>query len=147
VRCWIDLDRGRGELILKRPGAAQIVKSAIDHFNRDRYSLICWTIMPNHVHVVLQLLGIYRLAQVMRSLKRFTSREINALFNRRGTLWQEEYFETLLRSEAHFEKAVKYVLSNPLKIGLENHAWTGIDSHAYSQILGTAAPPPTHGGL
>lgn len=135
------LDRGDGEAVLLRPDAAKIVKGALEYFHRDRYLLICSTVMPNHVHVVLQLLGDHQLDQVLGSLKRYTARSINELLHRRGRLWQEEYFDTLIRSEEHLERAVRYVLANPAKAGYENHAWTELDPVAYGELLGLVPDP------
>ncbi|HET8774864.1 MAG TPA: transposase [Thermoanaerobaculia bacterium] len=36
-------------------------------FFRDRYDLIAWCVMPNHVHVVLQVRGEQSLARILHS--------------------------------------------------------------------------------
>jgi REP element-mobilizing transposase RayT len=109
---------------------AAIVVDAMQHFHRDRYLVTTWSVMPNHVHVILKLLAEHALRDVIRSLKRFTAREINTLLGREGTLWQEDYFDTLIRSEAHFLRAAEYVLGNP--------GVNGTNALATSEILGTA---------
>ena len=45
------LDIGSGYCWLLQPEIAQIVEDALLHFDHERYLLIAWTIMPNHVHV------------------------------------------------------------------------------------------------
>src|SRR5205814_3234901 len=48
------LDAGRGECWLRRPEIAAVVAGALKHFDAERYRLLAWCIMPNHVHVVVQ---------------------------------------------------------------------------------------------
>ncbi|HVR38650.1 MAG TPA: transposase [Thermoanaerobaculia bacterium] len=104
-------------------------------FNRQRYVLICWTVMPNHVHVILRLLEEHRLDQVMQSVKRHSAREINTILGRHGTFWHEEYFDTLMRSPLHLERATKYVLGNPAKAGLASEGRVGFDADAYAELI------------
>lgn len=40
---------------LNIPEIAGKVASAIRHFDGQRYELICYTVMPNHVHLVMDL--------------------------------------------------------------------------------------------
>jgi len=47
----------RGPFWLARPEVAAIVDEAIHYRDRKEYDLITSTIMPNHVHLVFQLLG------------------------------------------------------------------------------------------
>ena len=49
------LDRGHGECILKNSDLAEIVANALRHFDHDRYVLDAFVVMPNHVHVLVQL--------------------------------------------------------------------------------------------
>ena len=50
--------------------------------------------------------------------------------NRSGRLWQEEYFDRLLR-DGEFNKYVDYICRNPEKAGLvtreEDYRWLWID--------------------
>lgn len=48
------LDAGAGECWMKNPAIADLVESALKHFDQERYELLCWCVMPNHVHVVVQ---------------------------------------------------------------------------------------------
>ena len=48
------LDAGSGNCWLLQPEIARIVEDALLHFDGERYRLIAWTIMPNHVHVLIE---------------------------------------------------------------------------------------------
>jgi REP element-mobilizing transposase RayT len=123
------LDTSYGNCLLKKPEIASIVNTAIRYFNNDRYELLAWTIMPNHVHVLLKLLGNHVLSAILHSWKSFSSNEANRMLARTGEFWQREYFDVLVRSERQLEFFLRYVLNNPVKAGLCKEIfqwpWTG----------------------
>ena len=47
-----ELDHGRGECHLRDGRIAQVVVNALRHFDGERYRLMSYTVMPNHVHVI-----------------------------------------------------------------------------------------------
>jgi hypothetical protein len=48
------LDGGLGSCCLKEPAVAKVVQNALMHFDDQRYLLLAWCIMPNHVHVIIE---------------------------------------------------------------------------------------------
>jgi len=119
------LDAGAGECLLKKPEIAQIVADALKHFDQERYELLAWCVMPNHVHVVVHPLAGHELKDILHSWKSFTAKKINAMLGRTGTLWRDEYYDHLIRDEEDFNHAVNYVAQNPGKIGLQNWPFIG----------------------
>lgn len=92
-----------------------------------------YSIMPNHIHWVLELLEndekgnpVY-LQDILQSVKRHTSNRINKLEGRTGSLWQKESFDTTIRNEKHLYHAVEYTLNNPVNAGLvsDRNDWPG----------------------
>jgi valyl-tRNA synthetase len=120
------LDAGQGECVLRNPAAAEIVQKALQHFHNQRYELLAWAIMPNHVHAVIQPIGQHQLADILHSWKSFTAKEINKALGRQGQLWMEEYYDHLIRDREDFVSQVNYVLDNPAKAGLKNWPWAGL---------------------
>ena len=47
------LDRGVGACHLRDSPIAQITEDAMLHFHNQRYELLAWCVMPNHVHVLV----------------------------------------------------------------------------------------------
>jgi REP element-mobilizing transposase RayT len=117
------LDAGTGSCHLATPAVTQRVVRALKHFEHDRYVLYAWCVMPNHVHVVFQSLAGYELAGIMHGWKSYTAKEANRLLRRSGVFWQREYYDHLVRNEAHFSRVVRYVVENPLNAGLRNWPW------------------------
>ena len=104
--------------ILREAANAGIVSDALRHFDGQRYELASFVVMPNHVHVLFHPLGEHRLEDILKSWKGFTAREINKRTGRKGALWQEEYWNRLVRSERHFWKYAGYIRENPGTAGL-----------------------------
>ena len=89
--------------------------------------------MPNHVHWVFELKEkdeegkLVYLQDILLSVKRFSSKSINKIEHRTGTLWQKESFDTTIRDEKHLYHATRYTINNPIKAGFvsEWQQWKG----------------------
>lgn len=114
------LDTGHGSCILSRPECAAIVVDAFRFFHKERYELIAWVVMPNHVHLVIQQHDGWSLGGVIRSWKGFTTKKIKDVYG--GSLpekiWQRGFWDRLIRNEHHYEAALRYIADNPVKAGL-----------------------------
>jgi REP element-mobilizing transposase RayT len=117
------LDTGSGACHLHKPAVARLVCDALLHFDERRYRLFAWCIMPNHVHVIAKLFPGNSLSAVLHSWKSYTAKRVMDLIEITGSLWQREYYDHLLRNETEFERAVRYVVENPIKAGLRNWPW------------------------
>lgn len=116
------LDRGAGSCVLRQPECAEIIQNALLHFDAERYRLIAWCVMPNHVHVLFETLSGHPIGKVIHSWKTFTAREINKLLGQSGPLWQDDYFDTFMRDDEHQAAEFTYIEHNPVKAGLVKHA-------------------------
>ena len=114
------LDQGSGSCVLKEPANAKIVADALRHFDGDRYELASFVVMPNHLHVLFRPLEDHALTDILRSWKGFTAREINKRMGKTGALWQDEYWDRLIRSERHFCKVAEYIRENPVNARLKD---------------------------
>ncbi|MDP1752212.1 MAG: transposase [Reyranella sp.] len=113
-----ELDAGLGTCWLRRTDIASLVQDALLHFDSERYRLLAWCIMPNHVHVVIDMPDYHSLSDIVRSRKSFTARRGNAQLRRSGTFWHADYFDRYMRDEDHLARTVEYVEENPVKAGL-----------------------------
>ena len=105
------------------PADLEIVLKAAMHFDGERYVLYAAVCMPDHVHLILRALpdrsgGMWSLSQVIHSIKSYSAHRMNARMARTGTVWQEGFFDRIVRSERDLERKVRYVWENPLRKGL-----------------------------
>ena len=115
------LDLGRGQCVLKNPRAAAAVEEVLLCFDGERYRLAAWVIMPNHVHVLVEVWRM-PIGELLKSWKGVSARAVNLVLGSSGTLWQREYWDRYIRDEAHYRKARHYIEANPVKAGLARAA-------------------------
>ena len=73
--------------------------------------------MPDHVHFVADPLGTdWRL--LLRSMKSFTAHQINKRLHRHGAVWQSQYHDHRISTDAQLLAAIQYCLLNPVRAGL-----------------------------
>lgn len=117
------LDGGAGTCILRDERTAIIVRDALTHFDGERYDLLAWCIMPNHVHVVFTPHTPHDVSSITHSWKSFTATMINRLHGRRGSLWQKESYDHIIRDQTDLTQSIQYVMDNPVKAKLTNWKW------------------------
>jgi REP-associated tyrosine transposase len=54
----------------------------------------------------------------MKSLKGYSAWEANRVLDRKGTFWEKESYDHVVRDDREFDRVVKNVLNNPVKAGL-----------------------------
>jgi REP element-mobilizing transposase RayT len=117
------LDQGRGACFLARPEIAEIVATTLRAFDGVRYRLFAWCLMPNHLHAVLQPHAPFELASILHSWKSYSAQIANRALRRKGSFWQREYFDHLIRDGDELARAISYTGGNPLKAGLRDWRW------------------------
>jgi REP element-mobilizing transposase RayT len=108
------LDAGAGACVLSDPRIAQIVEDALLHFDGDRYALLAWAVMPNHVHAAIALARDRTVTEVVQAWKSFTAREANRALGTRGRFWRKDFFDTRIRDDEHLARVVRYIERNPV---------------------------------
>ncbi len=100
-----------------------VVKDCFHFWHNKRYELICYCIMPNHIHILIKPLQdeagrYYLLNKIVYTWKSITAKQINSILENRGQVWYDEYYDHIIRTEDEFRNTVLYVLNNPVKAGL-----------------------------
>ena len=108
------LDKGRGQCWLRQSRIAALCEAAFLHFHGQRYLLKAWCLMPNHVHVLVQVTTV-PMAAFVKSWKGFTARECNSVLGRSGAFWADDYWDTYMRDSDQERRTVRYIESNPVK--------------------------------
>ncbi len=128
------LDAGHGECWLKDGRIAVIVRDALRHFDGQRYEIVAWCVMPNHVHAVVRPRAGRHLSDILHSWKSFTANRINETLGRTGAVWQAESYDHLIRDEQDFQHAITYVLDNPTAAGFQDWPWCGMGFQPMSHL-------------
>ena len=87
-----------------------------------------WVVMPNHIHVILEIVGVdshihpekrISVSEIIQRLKILTTNEyIKGIKNKNwprfeNRLWQRNFYERVIRSEAELNMTRKYIRDNP----------------------------------
>ena len=137
------LDAGYGACWLKQPEIAEIVEDALLHGDGQRYCLLAWCVMPNHVHVLIETREGWLLSGLLHSWKSFTAKSINRRLGHTGTVWMQDYFDRYIRDDHHLAAVIAYIHANPVKAGLVRNEREWPHSSAK---LGIAGVPPANNG-
>jgi hypothetical protein len=111
------LDESGGKCVLRNPANAALVAGALMYFDPARCVQHAWVVMPNHVHSLVSLGEDEELEALLGSWKKFTARRISNRI-RGAAYWQKDYFDRLIRDDAHFWNCARYVRRNPAKAKL-----------------------------
>ncbi len=117
------LDAGHGECHLANPKAAELVANALLFFDGKRYRLHAWSVMPNHVHVVVEPYEKESLSAIIHSWKSFTANECNKLLGLKGQFWQNDAYNHIIRTEKEYWFQIRYAWSNPDRAKLKDWRW------------------------
>ncbi|HPG47215.1 MAG TPA: hypothetical protein PKW76_16180 [bacterium] len=128
---------GTGPQWLAHPEIRRIVHEAIRYRDDRVYHLLAFTIMPNHMHLVFELLSDdiqkrrdsspYRVTSILENLKWYTALHCNRILGRKGQFWQYESYDHMVRNFEELGRIVQYILENPVKAGLAKdwREWPG----------------------
>ncbi len=117
-----------GACHLGKPAVAEIVRSKLHQLDSQWYFLLAFCIMPNHVHLLIDTsLGKGEtspekepvpLCKIMHRIKGSTAYAINRHLKRKGTFWQKDSYDHLVRNRLENSRIRDYILQNPVKAGL-----------------------------
>ncbi len=81
------------------------------------FQVVHFTVLGNHLHLIVEADGPGLLAGGMRSISVRLARGLNRMMGRRGPVLEDRYHAHVLRTPAEVRNAVRYVLGN-----FESHA-------------------------
>ena len=106
-----------------------------NHF--EGVTLQAFVIMPNHLHGIIEIGALVAahhavplhgawpastprlrrssLSVIIRSFKAEVTRRAHQELNRRGDVWQRNYFDRVIRDSREFSAATRYIVENPLQ--------------------------------
>lgn len=104
---------------LRDSTVAIAVGHSLQFFEGSAYESICYTIMPNHLHLVVRLLENGKgLMRTLQRFKSYTALHANRHLGRTGQFWQRESYDHIIRDAPELDRVIAYVLNNPVKAGL-----------------------------
>ncbi len=100
-----DEDRNRFLDILKRSK------------EKDKFDLIAWCLMPNHVHLLIRENEV-SLGTIFKRIGSAYVYWYNGKYERSGHLFQDRFKSEVVDNDAYFLTVIRYIHRNPVKAGL-----------------------------
>jgi len=105
------------------PAARSLMLAHCLKGNNRTMHLHAVVIMPDHVHLLLTPIRNadgwpFPLQDILKLIKGPAAHSVNMLNASHGTLWQDESFDHVLRSDESFDEKLEYICQNPVRRGL-----------------------------
>lgn len=106
------------EPIFKESKAADIVLESVLFGRREQwYYLLSFVIMPDHMHLIV-IPRDKNISECLKSIKGFSARRLNSMFDRKGSIWQNGFYDYVLDGEEKVLSRMRYIEDNPVRKGL-----------------------------
>ena len=94
------------------------------------FIIIAWVILPDHFHMLIDPVDCH-LSSLMRKIKLSFSKKIrNQIGVNSSRIWQNRYWDHIIRNEEDFNLHIDYIHYNPVKHGIVNDPF----KYSYSSI-------------
>ncbi len=81
-------------------------------------SLLCWVLMPDHAHWLVQLGEIDSLSELIGRMKSLSAMEVRTCAGHQGSIWYPGFYERAIRKNDDLLDVARYIVANPLRAGL-----------------------------
>ena len=89
--------------------ARTLVRVLREHEEKGYAETLCFVVMPDHLHWLMQLGYNRELESVVRSVKALSSKRTGQ------RLWQKGFYDHALRREEDLKNVARYLVANPLR--------------------------------
>jgi REP element-mobilizing transposase RayT len=106
----------------------------VEPLNKPRVSIICYVLLPNHLHLLLRKISDYGISEYMKRIGAGYTGYFNAKYKRSGALFQGKYKIKPVKTEGYLIKLSAYIHGNPEIHGItkaEGWIWS-----SYQDFLG-----------
>jgi len=117
-RLHIELDLCHGCCLLRAAVNAEILQQAMLHFHSERCWIGDFTVMPNHVHLLVQPFDEHPLEEWLQSVKSYAARRFDKKAMKEGRVFQQESYDRIVRNREELEAYRKYITNNGIKAQL-----------------------------
>ncbi len=113
------IDRSTGVDLTQEDLAISICEAVLYRKRKKIWHLLCFVLMPDHLHLLIALGIEISLSKSMGDFSRFTSLNINSLLKRQRNLWQNGFYDhSIRRSVEKCPMLTEYIHNNPVRKGL-----------------------------
>ena len=82
------------------------------HETTDDAKTLCFVVMPDHLHWLMQLKNKKELSATVQSVKSMTSKSLGQ------PVWQKGFHDRAIRRDEDIVSIARYIIANPIRAGL-----------------------------
>ena len=123
-RLHVELDKCHGLCHFRKHEVRDVVTSALQYFDGNRWFVGDLVVMPNHIHGLFQPVSSHELENILASIKGFVSTQLTKQGVKSGRLWQQENYDRLVRDREELGVWRRYIQRNPEKAGVDKGEYT-----------------------
>jgi len=106
---------------------------------RFGFKLYSFCLMPNHVHLLMQVEKANVLSSIMRSLNLSYTLYFNFKYQKVGHLWQDRFKSRIIEKNEYLLECMKYIEENPLRASLvksiDKYNWSSYKFRSEDNLL------------
>jgi len=87
-----------------------------------KFKLYCFCLMPNHVHLLIEVDKPFLLNKIMSGINLSYTRYFNFKYEKVGHLWQDRYKSKIIEKDAYLLECISYIEANPIRSSLARYA-------------------------
>ena len=120
--------------LLHKAELKEIVLQVVEKAKKKyKFSCFCFTIMDNHVHIIIQTPEVDNISLIMQVINKNIATKCNKELHRTGHFWGARFHSTLIESEEQLINTLVYLNLNPVKAGLvydpKDWAWSSYNTY------------------
>lgn len=95
---------------------AQVLSSSIEYYKQEyNLDIIAFVILPDHFHIIINPKH-HNLSGIMRKIKlKFSGKYRHSRSIEKGRIWQNRFWDHIIRDENDLNKHIDYIHYNPVK--------------------------------
>lgn len=144
--CYHIIARGnqKQSVFLETEDYKKYLKILAKYKKRYNFKLYCFCLMPNHVHLIIEVQQAEILWKILHGLNLSYTLYFNFKYNKVGHLWQDRFKSKLIQKDDYFLKCITYIENNPLRSSLvrylDEYPWTSYNSRENNKLIDTILP-------
>jgi REP element-mobilizing transposase RayT len=104
---------------LRRRKEFSVIRTAIARARNEWFAIVHFSVMRNHIHLIVEAHDKHALARGMQGLKIAIAKRLNFLWQRKGSPFSERYHVRELATPTQVRNTLTYVLCNARKHAAE----------------------------
>ncbi len=118
--CYHIITRGnQKQTVFKDPSDYQKYLLLLTRYkNKYKFMLYCFCLMPNHVHLIIEVDKAEQLNRIMRGLNLSYTLYFNFKYEKVGHLWQDRFKSKIIEKDAYLLECIRYIEGNPVRASL-----------------------------